>query len=189
MRIKKLKYFKLESRLFCIKKKLMSSFILYQKKLGSKIFCLQYKCPIFRIEKSSEIFRDLKSSDLNLFKLDLPLTHDCLIGLPINICVLWSAMYFEAQNLRSYFRFQILRSYYFDNKNLRTYLKLFKFKFGLYYIYAWCYFRNDNLRSKSLHTATVIRNEIYNKNRNDIYINLNISHIVFIRQSIQNKLK
>ena len=162
MRIKKLKYSKLESRLFCIKKKLLSSFILYQKKLVSKIFCLQYKCPIFRIEKSSEVFRDLKSSDLNLFKLDLPLTHDWLIGLSINICVLWSAMYFEAQNLRSYFRFQILRSYYFDNKNLR---------------------------SKSLHTATVIINEIYSKNRNDIYINLNISHIVFIRQSIQNKLK
>ena len=87
-----------------------------------------------------------------------------------------------------YFALQILRSYIISSvKMFGVNLKLFKIdsnlinlylKCGLLYMYVH-YFELVILRSKSDHTASVITNEIYNRNKKDIYINSNIFQIFF----------
>jgi len=66
-----------------------------------------------------------------------------------------------------------LKLFKIDSNLISLYLKC-----GLLYMYVH-YFELVILRSKSDHTASVITNDIYNRNNNDMYINWNGSKIFF----------
>lgn len=67
-----------------------------------------------------------------------------------------------------------LKLFKIDSNLINLYLKR-----GSLYMYVH-YFELVILRSKSDHTASVITNDIYNRNNNDMYINWNGSKIFFI---------